>query len=72
MRKIRSTVAAIVAVAALSSGAAACTPVQQQQFGDFLGRLITFILFVNVYGDPLPPTGPPTTEPVTLPEPAGT
>ena len=37
MRKVRTAVAAVVAVAVMSLGAAACTPEQQTQVGTTLG-----------------------------------
>ena len=39
------------------------TPEQQAQIGTGLANLITFILFVHVYGDPAAPPSPATTAP---------
>ena len=58
----------------MTFGVAACTPAQQTEFGGFLGNLITWILFLNVYGDPAPPQPPATTPtpPTTPPAAIGT
>ena len=73
---MRKTIAAIVAVAVLSTGSAACTPQQAQHTLNGLGNLITLILFSwamgtshSHYGQTTPPT---TAPPVTVPEPVGT
>ena len=74
MGRVRLAVAAVVAVAMMSIGAAACTPEQANEIGTGLVNAIGFILFIHVYGDPVwtaptttPDTTPTTTPPVTDP-----
>ena len=69
MGKMRKAAAMVVAVAMLSVGATACTPEQQSQIGTALANFITFLLFINVYGDPAPTPTPTSTPPTTPPAP---
>jgi hypothetical protein len=64
--RFRLATAALVAVAMMSLGAAACTPEQDTLIGTGIANLITFILFIHVYGDPLGfPVGSTTSVPTT-------
>ena len=62
---MRKTIAALVAVAVLSTGSAACTPQQTQGALNGIGSLITLILYAWASGQSHPPpmTTPPTTAP---------
>ena len=73
MRKIRTTVAALVAVAVLSTGSAACTPQQTQGAINAVGGLITLLLYAFAMGQshPYTPSPPTTAPPVTIPDPVG-
>jgi hypothetical protein len=71
MRRFRVVIASFVAAAMLSTGAAACTPEQSSLIGTGLVNLITFILFVHVYGDPVG-SGPGGTIPTTTAPPSST
>jgi len=72
MRKTRTTVAALVAIAVLSTGSTACTPQQTQGAFNAIGSLFSLILYAWASGQshPAPSPSPPTTAPpVTVPEP---
>jgi hypothetical protein len=55
MRKFRASIVAVVAVTTLGLGTTACTPAEQQAFGDGVKGLLYFLVFAtcNCFGDPV-------------------
>jgi hypothetical protein len=47
MRKVRTAFAAVLAVATLSLGGAACTPEQQAQLGTGIGQVIGLAVYLS-------------------------